>query len=221
MCGRFALYTSLPFIKKFFNITTMPGVVTPSYNIAPTHEVLAIINHEEKRLGKLHWGLVPSWSKDLSGASKLINARAETLKDKPTFKNLLKRRRCAVIANGFFEWKKTGTIKQPYYIHLPSGNPFVFAGLWDIWKNNDGTSYNSCTIITTEASKTVSELHNRMPVILKPAALDEWLNPDIQESGRLETLLQEGHEEDFSIRPVSTYVNSPKNNDEKCIEEVN
>lgn len=219
MCGRFALYTSLPFIKKFFNINTMPGDANPSYNIAPTHEVLSIINHEGKRLGKLHWGLVPSWSKDLSGASKLINARVETVRDKPSFKNLLKGRRCAVIADGFFEWKKTGQIKEPYYIHLPSGNPFAFAGLWDMWKSIDGTSYNSCTIITTEASPSVSEIHNRMPVILKPAALDIWLNPDIQDSGHLEKVLQEGHEEDFSIRLVSKYVNSPKNNDEKCVEE--
>jgi putative SOS response-associated peptidase YedK len=217
MCGRFALYSSLADIKKLFRIDSIAGALDASYNIAPAQDVFAVINHEGRRLGKLHWGLVPFWAKDISGASKLINAKVETLRDKPSFKNLLKRRRCAIPADGFYEWQKVNNLKQPYFIAPASGSPFAFAGLWDTWKAGDGTAYNSCTIITTEASPQVSRIHNRMPVILKPDSVDLWLDAEIQDSERLENVLQEGHETIFTLRPVSPYVNSPKNNDEKCL----
>ena len=216
MCGRFALYTSLPYIKKFFRIDVVRGDFIASYNIAPTHEVAVIIN---RRLGRIRWGLVPSWSKDLSGTSSLINIRAETLTDKPGFKNLLKRKRCAIIADGFYEWKKLNNLKQPYYITLATGSPFAFAGLWDTWKSPGGESYHTCAIITTSASRQVSEIHSRMPVILKPDAADAWLDTEAEDTIRLASILHEGHEKAFSIRPVSKYVNSPGNNDEKCLEE--
>jgi putative SOS response-associated peptidase YedK len=214
MCGRFALYTSLTVIRNHFNIKSVSGEFKASYNVAPTHEVAVII---EKRLGKLNWGLVPSWAEDLSGAARLINARAETLSRKPSFKNLLKSKRCCVIADGFYEWKKEGTVKQPYYITLPSGDPFAFAGLYDTWKGPDGSPYHSCTIITIDACQAVATIHNRMPVILQPLMLNVWLDAGIDDTSRLEQVLREGYETDLLVRPVSTRVNSPKNNDEKCI----
>ena len=220
MCGRFALYSSLAEIKKLFKIDAVAADLAASYNIAPTHDVLAIINHEGRRLGKLHWGLVPFWAKDLSGASKLINARVETLKDKPGFKNLLKRRRCAILADGFYEWKQDTKFKQPFYLTPVTGHPFVFAGLWDTWKSSDGAAYHSCTIITTEASPQVCVIHNRMPVILKPDSVAAWLDTEMQDTDTLGGILHEGYEKDFTIRPVSQYVNSPKNNDEKCLEHL-
>jgi putative SOS response-associated peptidase YedK len=219
MCGRFALYSSLAAIKKLFRIDTIAGESGASYNIAPSQEVFAIIAHEGRRLGRLHWGLVPFRAQDVSAASKLINARVETLREKPGFKNLLRRRRCAIPADGFYEWRKIQNCKQPYFIASSSGSPFAFAGLWDTWKAHDGTAYHSCTIITTEAVPQVSLIHNRMPVILKPGSVDAWLDAELQDTGRLESILLEGHETAFTLRPVSGYVNSPKNNDEKCLAE--
>jgi putative SOS response-associated peptidase YedK len=217
MCGRFALYSSLSEIKKVIRIDAVADELRASYNIAPTHDVFAVIPHEGRRLGKLHWGLVPFWAKDISGATKLINARLETLKDKPSFKNLLKSRRCAIVADGFYEWQQVNNLKKPYYITPAAGSPFVFAGLCDTWKACDGAAYHSCTIITTEASLQVNRIHNRMPVILKPDSIEPWLDTEIQDSGRLENILLQGHETEFSLRLVSQYVNSTKNNDEKCL----
>jgi len=221
MCGRFALYSSLSEIKKLIRIDAVADELGASYNIAPTHDVFAVITHEGRQLEKLHWGLVPFWAINISGASKLINARLETLKDKPRFKNLLKSRRCAILADGFYEWQKINNLKHPYYITPAAGSPFAFAGLWDTWKSGDGTAYNSCTIITTEASTQVSRIHNRMPVILKSDSVDLWLDMEIQDTVRVENILLQGYETAFSIRPVSQYVNSLKNNDEKCLVEEN
>ena len=221
MCGRFALYSSLSEIKKLIRIDAVADELRASYNIVPTHDVFAVITCEGRRLGKLHWGLVPFWAKDISGATKLINARLETLKDKPSFKNLLKNRRCAILADGFYEWRKINNLKQPYYITPAAGSPFAFAGLWDTWKSGDAAAYNSCTIITTEASPQLSRIHNRMPVILKSDSVDPWLDMEIQDTVRVENILLQGYETAFRIRPVSQYVNSPKNNDEKCLVEEN
>ncbi len=219
MCGRFALYSSLAEIKKFFRIDAAEAELTASYNIAPTHEVLAIISYEGRRLEKLHWGLVPFWAKDLSGAGKLINARVETLTEKQSFKQLLKRRRCAILADGFYEWKKAEKFKQPYYLAPAAGSPFAFAGLWDSWKSVTGAEYHSCTIITTEACPQLREIHDRMPVILRRDSVDAWLDAEKPDTAALGTILTAGHERDFSIRPVSLFVNSPKNNDARCLAE--
>jgi putative SOS response-associated peptidase YedK len=219
MCGRFALYSSLADIKRLFRIETSAAEPGASYNIAPSQEVFAIIAHEGRRLGRLHWGLAPFWAHDVSAASKLINARVETLREKPSFKNLLKHRRCVIPADGFYEWRKTHNLKQPYFLAPAAGSPFAFAGLWDTWKAHDGAAYHSCTIITTEASPQLRFIHNRMPVILKPDSVDAWLDAALQDTARLESILQDGHETAFTLRPVSRYVNSPKNNDEKCLAE--
>ena len=164
MCGRFTLYSSLSKLKKVFDVDTVTCEIKASYNVAPGNEVCAIIWQKDNRLGKLHWGLVPSWAKDLSGASRLINARAETLQEKPSFRKALEKRRCIIIAVGFYEWKEG----HPWYCTPITGSLFGFAGLWETWKGSDKSVYHSCTIITTEASESIKEIHDRMPVILKP-----------------------------------------------------
>lgn len=220
MCGRFAQYSSRETIRKFFDISTITCEIRPSYNIAPTHEVLAIIHHNDNRLGMLRWGLVPSWAKDLSGAARLINARAETLAEKPSFRKAFIQRRCLVLADGFYEWKKQDKHRQPWYFTLPSEDPFAFAGIWETWKNNQGTAYNSCAIITTEACESVHEIHHRMPVILRSEAVESWLAPEIRDTEQLKTILQEGHVRKMKSYPVSSLVNSVNNNNPACIENL-
>ena len=215
MCGRFTLYSSLNDLKKAFDIDTVTCEIKASYNIAPGHEIYAIIRRNDNRLGKLHWGLVPPWAKDLSGASRLINARAETLQEKPSFKKALEKKRCLIIANGFYEWKE----KQPWYCTPAAGGLFGFAGLWETWKG-DELAYHSCTIITTKASEAINEIHDRMPVILKPELIKEWLNPAIYEYKELGMILKHGYVKKIKSYPVSKVVNSPKNNDPRCIRPV-
>ena len=219
MCGRFAQHTPFPLLKKIFQIDLEKCDQQPNYNIAPSQEVLTVIHHKGTRqLHKLNWGLVPSWIKDLSKASKLINARVETLKEKPSFRNAFKKRRCLILADGFYEWKKEGSSKQPFYLTLLSGDPIAFAGLWETWKKEEGQRYNSCAIITTEASESVSEIHNRMPVILKPEAVNDWLNPQLQNTDTLDNILRDGHVKELRSYPVSKTVNNVMTNDERCIE---
>jgi len=215
MCGRFTLYSSLSDLKKVFDIDTVTCEIKTSYNIAPGHEIYAIIRGNDNRLGKLHWGLVPSWAKDLSEAGKLINARIETLNEKPSFKRVLEKRRCIIIADGFYEWKE----KQPWYCTPAGGGPFGLAGLWETWKR-DESAYHSCTIITTKASEPINEIHDRMPVILKPEIIKEWLNPAICEYKELDMILKHGNVKEIKAYPVSKFVNSPENNDPRCIRPV-
>ena len=134
MCGRFVQFSSLRTLEKYFDFTSAPEDIAPNYNIAPTQNVLAIIQHGDYRLESLHWGLVPSWAKDLSGATRLINARAETVAKKPSFRAAFKRRRCLILADGFYEWHGEKGHKQPWYLTLPADQPFAFAGLWETWK---------------------------------------------------------------------------------------
>jgi len=220
MCGRFAQHSSISVLKKTFHIDTVTCDIKPNYNIAPTHPVLSIIYHNGNRLGKLHWGLVPSWSKDLSKAAGLINARAETLDKRPSFRQAFKQRRCLIIADGFYEWKKENNVKQPWYFALPSGDPFAFAGLWETWKHNDGSAYHSCAIITTGASESVSKIHNRMPAILLPDARNAWLDPTIHDSNKLKKILMEGCLHDVQGFPVSKRIDSATNNDAACMEPI-
>ena len=218
MCGRFAQFSALETLREYFPIDRVSCDVTPSYNIAPTQEILAIIRKKDTQLVKLRWGLVPFWAKNLSGASRLINARLETVRTKPSFRHAFKRRRCLIIADGFFEWQKTGTQKQPWFLALPSKQPFAFAGLWDIWKDTDGSEYTSCTIITTAASDAIQQIHHRMPVIVPPELYKNWLNPENQDTEGLEAHLRNLLIKNFSSHTVSKYVNSPRNNELTCIE---
>jgi putative SOS response-associated peptidase YedK len=218
MCGRFAQYSGLDSLKKSFQLDEITCDVTPSYNIAPLQPILAVIRHDGNRLGRLHWGLVPSWAKDRTMAAKLINARAETLADKPSFRSAFKRCRCLILADGFYEWKADGPQKQPWYFTLSSGGPFAFAGLWDTWKGKEDAVYHSCTIITTAADESVRQVHHRMPVILTPESHAEWLDPQNQDSARLNAILSEGCVRGLKRFPVSKRVNSIRNNDPACIE---
>ncbi|MDH3944981.1 MAG: SOS response-associated peptidase, partial [Anaerolineae bacterium] len=159
------------------------------------------------------WGLVPSWSKDPKMGSRMINARAETLAEKPSFRAAYKRRRCLILADGFYEWvKKPGhKTKTPHYIQLTSGQPFAFAGLWEYWQGDDGSEIKSCTIITTEPNSLIGKLHNRMPVILPPETYDLWLDPGEASREQLDPLLKAYPSEEMKHHPISTLVNSPAN----------
>jgi len=222
MCGRFVQNFTFETFQQSFSIQAAEADIPPNFNAAPTQEILTIIKHDnENKLERLHWGLVPFWAKDVSIGSRMINARAETVTSKPSFRNAFKKRRCLIPASGFYEWKGEKGHKQPYYITIPSGKPFAFAGLWETWTGKDDESvYKSCTIITTDASESVRELHNRMPVILDPEVYEQWLNVRIQDPKELESILEDGILKDMKYYPVSSFVNSVKNNDPNCIKPI-
>ena len=176
MCGRFALVTDLKSIQKHFNIQEVFCQYQPSWNVLPGQLIPAVINdHGKKRLVCFRWGLIPSWSKNPSPADGLINARAETVDRKPSFKDALKKRRCLIVADGFYEWKKEGNKKIPFYYYLKSGRLFGFAGLYDTWLSPDKKEISTCTIITTAANELIAPVHDRMPVILSPEQEKIWL----------------------------------------------
>jgi putative SOS response-associated peptidase YedK len=221
MCGRFVQNIPFETLQKNFNIRTTASDIIPNYNVAPTQEIFVIIKHDnENSLEKLHWGLVPFWAKDISIGSRMINSRAETVVIKPSFRNAFKKRRCLIPAGGFYEWKGEKGHKQPYYIFIPSGEPFAFAGLWESWsdrKNDEESVYKSCTIITKAASESIREIHHRMPAILDPDFYEKWLNIEIQDPKELEIILKDGVIHDMKYYSVSTFVNSVKNNEPNCM----
>jgi putative SOS response-associated peptidase YedK len=209
MCGRFTLTIDINTIAKTFGVA--PSLeAAPRYNIAPTQEVVSILSNGTAHLDWLQWGLIPSWAKDASIGSKMINARAETLAEKPSFKRLLRSRRCLVPADGFYEWKKERSGKIPMYITLKDGSPFAFAGLWDLWRDPEGRQIRTCTLITTEPNAVVAPIHDRMPVILPPEARDLWLDNAIQDEHALLPLLSPYPAEAMTARAVSRLVNNPK-----------
>jgi len=224
MCGRFVQYSPIETFQQIFNIGTVSLEVIPNYNVTPTQKILTIIKHDnENKLEKLHWGLVPFWAKDVTIGSRMINARAETVSQKPSFRNAFRKRRCLIPVDGFYEWKGEKGNKQPYYVFIPSGEPFAFAGLWETWtdqKSDEESVYNSCTIITTGASESIREIHHRMPAILAPESHDKWLNTDIQDSIELQAIIDDDLIYDMKYYPVSTLVNSVKNNDPNCIKPI-
>jgi len=216
MCGRFVGYRSFHELKKAFPIDKAACEVTEKYNVAPSQEILAIIKHDnENWLEKLHCGLVPFWAKDISIGNRMINARVETVASKPSFRDAFKKRRCLILADGFYEWKGTKGQKQPMFITLPEGEPFAFAGLWETWNSKDEPDkiYKSCAIITTQSSDSVRDIHQRMPVILKPDTYETWLDPLNQNVKELENILKTGIVTELVSHPVSKNVNLVKNND--------
>ena len=209
MCGRFTLTISIDSVAKTFGVA--PTIeAAPRYNVAPTQEVVSILRNGSAHLDWLQWGLIPSWAKDESIGSKMINARAETLAEKPSFKRLLRSKRCLVVADGFYEWKKENGAKTPMYITLKDGSPFAFAGLWDLWQSSDGRQIRSCTLITTEPNAVVASIHNRMPAILLPDAREMWLDTDLQDEHALLPLLAPYPAGEMTARAVSRLVNNPK-----------
>ena len=219
MCGRFAQTIPIAEIVKEYFIDEVITTVSPSCNIAPGHRVAAAVRSVKGRrlLVDFHWGLVPSWAKDRSVGNRLINARAETVARKPSFRKSFETRRCLVIASGFYEWKKEGKLKRPYYYSLVSKKPFAFAGLYDRWTAPGGEILESCTIITTEANSSVRPVHDRMPVMLKPESGSIWLN-SASGPADLIALLSPYPSDEIQAYPVSFAVNSPANNGPECIE---
>ncbi len=219
MCGRYTLRTPLETLVERFEIDEYPSSISASYNIAPTQGVAAVIAEDGKRkLEMLHWGLIPSWADDPSVGNRMINARAETVSTKPSFRKAFKNHRCLLLADGFYEWQKVKDGKQPYYIRMEDGSAFAFAGLWESWHN--GTEIRSATIITTDANDVVAPIHNRMPVIVHPEDYELWLDPDFDEKEPLTTLLKPYPAGLMEAYPVSRRVNSPSNNEPSIIESV-
>lgn len=190
MCGRFTLNQSAAALAEFFHIQQIPDLAA-QYNIAPTQRVATVLHNPEsgkREFQQLRWGLIPSWAKDPSMGAKLINARAETVAEKPAFRSAFKHRRCLVLADGFYEWQRQNGKKQPFYFRLSDEQPFGFAGLWERWRTED-EEITSCTILTTAANELLQPIHDRMPVILAPQDYDLWLNPQIQTPEPLQQLL--------------------------------
>ncbi|MGD6941502.1 SOS response-associated peptidase [Cytobacillus gottheilii] len=215
MCGRFTLFSDYEEIIDRFDIEAAIDEAQHirSYNIAPSHEVLAVINDGEKnRLGYLKWGLIPPWAKDVKIGYKMTNARAETLTEKQSFRAAYEKRRCLIIADSFYEWKKTSTTKVPMRIKLKSDNLFGMCGLWERWISPEGAPVYSCTIITTASNPFMREIHERMPVILNPEDEKTWLNPNNRNATELNKLLVPFEDNHMDAFVVSDKVNSPKNN---------
>ena len=218
MCGRYTQTKSGEAIARTFNLATPPDP-QPRYNISPTQPISAIAQTNEDREYRIfQWGLVPSWSKDPSIGSRMINARSETVAEKPSFRAAFKRRRCLVLADGFYEWQRTGGKKQPYYIQVKDQEMFGFAGLWETWESGDGSHLESCTILTTEPNGLMETIHNRMPVILHPEDFDLWLDPSLQDGQHLQHLLRPYEDEAMAAYAVSTVVNNPRNERPECVE---
>ena len=219
MCGRFTLTVDTAELQDSFPQFSMPAEGRPRFNIAPSQPVLVLPNDGSNTADYFTWGLIPAWAKDPSIGSRLINARAETLSEKPSFRGSYKYHRCLIFADGFYEWKlQPGTkTKTPYFIRLASGKPLTFAGLWDEWHSPDGSQVKSCTIITTEPNGLMSRLHNRMPVILPESAYTQWLDPAPRRAEELQGLLVPYPADEMSAYPVSALVNSPANDRAECL----
>jgi len=217
MCGRFVLTADATLIQQTFNLATLPAGMSPRYNIAPTQPVAVISNDDPTELTFYRWGLVPSWAKDISIGNQLINARSETVDEKPSFRSAFKRRRCLIPANGFYEWTKDGKAKKPMFVHLKDQSLFAFAGLWEIWQSPDGGGLRTCTILTTEPNDLIAPLHNRMAVILDKADYDLWLSPDELGADALKPLLRAYDADQMEVYEVSKAVNNAANDVPECI----
>lgn len=219
MCGRFTLTLDPRELKQAFPDIQFPDSFAPRYNIAPSQPVAVITNHANKKLDFFIWGLIPSWANDPAIGNRLINARAETLAEKPSFRTAFRRRRCLILADGFYEWREIpgSKAKQPNFIHLTKHKPFAFAGLWDMWVAPDASVIYSCTIITTQPNTIIQPIHSRMPVILPPSAYADWLDPAERQPNELNRWLIPYPPEDMVAYPVSRLVNSPQNDDSRCI----
>lgn len=227
MCGRFALMTPTEQLAILFavdqtTVSALPPSV-PRYNIAPTQPVAAIRLGEngQRELTFFRWGLIPSWAKDINIGARMINARSETVAEKPSFRAAFKRRRCLIPADGFYEWQKLNGGKQPMFIHPAEGEkrPFALAGLWEVWRDPDGSALQSCTILTTKPNELIAPIHNRMPVIIEEEDYDLWLHPEPNPELGLH-LLRPYPAEKMTAYPVSTLVNNPRNETPECIQPI-
>ena len=219
MCGRFTLTVDPGQLQDAFPWVDFPENITQRYNIAPSQPVGVVPNDGQNRLDFYNWGLIPFWAKDPKIGNRMINARSETIAEKPSFRSSFKYKRCLILADGFYEWKKEpgSTSKTPYFIHMKDSQPFAFAGLWDIWHSKDGSEIRTCTIITTEPNQLLQEIHNRMPVILPPDTFSAWLQEGENEPNLLQSFLKPYPGEMMAAFPVSRTVNSPQNDSPECI----
>lgn len=221
MCGRFIMEADPDELRRAFKLDQINASVTPSYNIAPTQTVVTVVQRDGQNvLEAMRWGLIPVWAKDMGVGAKMINARAETIADKASFKRPLKSQRCLIVANGFYEWPKHGASKTPVFIHCKAKGPFGFAGLYDTWKSPGGDKLVSCTIITTAANDLMQPFHDRMPVILPKKDYTFWLDPSNQDLDKLVALLQPYPADKMLAYSVSPLVNSIRNNSRDCIQPV-
>ena len=221
MCGRFAQRTPAKTLAREFQVNEIPDI-EPRYNIAPTQDILSIRQTDEGREeAMLKWGLVPSWAKDVSIGAKLINARSETVTEKPSFREAFKKRRCIIPADGFYEWQRTGGRKQPYFFLMRDEHPFGFAGLWEKWRDADGQTLETCTILTTEANEVLRPVHDRMPVILHSNDYAIWLDGDPQKLDLIKELLRPYPGEEMIGYSVSALINSPYNQGAELIAPLN
>jgi len=214
------LTTPVEQIAELFRITEASSL-TPRYNIPPSQQILAVRNrpgHEGREMVSLRWGLIPSWSRDAAIGDRLANARAETAAEKPSFRQALRQRRCLIPADGFYEWKKSGGRKEPYYVRLRDGGLFAFAGLWERWRGDEADPLETCSILTTDANDLLRPIHDRMPVILDPADYGPWLDPDLHNPEVVQALLRPFPAERMVAYPVSRLVNDPGRDDRRCTE---
>jgi putative SOS response-associated peptidase YedK len=211
MCGRFTLTLDPGELQESLNLGEITFEYQPRYNIAPTQPVAVVREAQSRKVELFRWGLVPSWAKDISIGDRLINARSETLSEKPSFKNAFARQRCLILADGFYEWHRAASgPKTPYYFKLKTGKPFAFAGLWEFWRSSEGDELRTCTIITCMANDLVAQHHERMPVILPLSVQYSWLAPQTPAAG-LVSLMAPYPPDDMSAYAVSKAVNSPEN----------
>lgn len=220
MCGRFSQTQSAAVIADQFQLSQVPPL-SPRYNIAPTQPVPVVLlkPQQGRQFELLRWGLIPAWAKDPSIGSRMINARSETVAEKPAFRTAFRRRRCLVLADGFYEWQQVGRKKQPFYFHLQDRKPFAFAGLWEQWEDKStGEAIASCTLLTTEPNALLETVHNRMPVILAPQDYDLWLDPTVQNLETLQPLLHPYAADAMVGYAVSLEVNRTTNDSPACIQ---
>lgn len=256
MCGRFTLTTPTDEISEYFRVLeglegSARGRLRPRYNIAPTQPVACVRQTVAadtepstpggpavRELVEMRWGLIPHWARDPAIGNRMINARSESVADKPAYREAFRRRRCLVIADGFYEWKRLEASKQPYFIYMEDRRPFAFAGLWERWKPRTGQLDNivapgkpevplstdgrveSCAFLTIGPNELMASIHDRMPVILPPEHWDAWLDPDVQDADELAHLLISYPAGEMRAHPVSTHVNKPGNDDPACIEPI-
>jgi len=219
MCGRFTLFEADKILSKEFGVSGVPPL-SPRYNIAPSQPIAAVRTPHTgagRELALLRWGLIPSWSKDPAIGNRLINARAETVQEKPSFLNAFRRHRCLIPTNGFYEWQRQERGKQPYFVRMRDERIFAFAGLWDRWESPDDGVIETCAILTTAANAVLAPIHGRMPVILPQAEYARWLDPALKDPDSLSPLLVPFPPEGMLAIPVSPRVNAPSTDDEKCI----
>lgn len=217
MCGRFVQKSDLRKIAPLFKAAIVESDVQPSYNIAPSQPIAVVMEKGQRKIVTMKWGLVPHWAKDEDIANKLINARSETLTEKPSFRDSFKKRRCLIIADGFYEWQGAGMGKKPFFICMRDEIPFGMAGLYDVWTNAAGEKITTCAIITAEANEIMKPIHHRMPVILDVKDYDVWLNVEKPADAILQTILRPCESGLLKACAVTLSVNNPRNNSAECI----